>query len=156
VFGPPGGPNPPPPAIETFFDDTAAGNGLDRATYARRYVDQVNAVDRLALEAVDGIIAASDEPPVIVIVSDHGSGAGLVWDDLDGSDLDERTANLTAALTPGHPGLFGPTPTLINTFPTLLRAYIGEDVPPVADTLYVQTDDIGTLEEIDPARIRWP
>jgi hypothetical protein len=156
VFGPAGGPHPPPPSIEDFFDDTAAGNGIDRATYARRYVDQVTAIDRLALEAIDGILEASNEPPVIVVVSDHGSGAGLVWEDLDGSDLDERTANLTAALTPGHPDLFGAAPTLINTFPTLLRAYAGQDVERVADTLYVQTDDVGTLVEIDPTRIRWP
>ena len=156
VFGPPGGPNPPPPDFDTFYDDTASGNHLDRATFGERYTDQAMAVDAQALQAIDAVLAASPQPPVIVVASDHGSGAGLTWSDLDGSDLDERTANLTAAYTPGHPNLFGDTPTLINTLPTLLRGYVGSGPGPIRDTLYVPLDDYGDVKEIEPSRIHRP
>lgn len=156
VFGPPGGSDPPSPAFDKFFDDTASGNGIDRSTYAERYVDQARTIDELMLDAVDGILAASDRPPVILVLSDHGSGAGLTWSQVGGSDLDERTANLFAASTPGHPDLFGPAPTLVNTLGTLLRTYTTVNPPTLPDTLYEPLNDQGDVQEIDPARIQWP
>jgi hypothetical protein len=148
--------NPPPPDLATFYDDSASGNHLDRATFGRRYADQVTVVDQLALRAIDDVLSASTQPPTILVLSDHGSGSGLNWSDLAHSDLDERTANFFAAYTPGHPNLFGTAPTLINTLPTLLAAYTGSRMDRQPDTLYEPLDDYGNVEEIDPARIRRP
>ena len=88
------------------------------------------------VNAVDRILAASGTPPVIILLSDHGSGSGLNWEDLAHSDLDERSANLLATYTPGHPDVFPDNITLVNVFGTFLRAYYGIDVPRQPDGIY--------------------
>ena len=150
------GAEPAPPSNASFFDDTAIGNGLDPATFGQRYAEQAARIDGMALETIDGILAAYADPPVILLLSDHGSGAGLAWADLPSSDMDERTANLFASLTPGHPDLYGAAPTLINTLGILLNAYTNAEIDIQPDTLYVPIDDIGNVAPIAETRIRRP
>jgi hypothetical protein len=94
---------------------------------------------------VDRILAASREPPVIVLLSDHGSGLGMNWDDVAHSDLDERTANLFAALTPGRQQVFRHDVTLVNVFGTLFGAYYGIDIARQSDTMYRWDDRMTSL-----------
>ncbi len=128
VFGPNGEAR-PPGRVDAFFEDTAIGRGLTRSEYARAYTDQVAYIDHRAIETIDAILAASPTPPVIVIMSDHGSAAGFDWHDVEGSDIDERSANLFAALTPGRSGVFDETITPVNVFPRLFGAYFGTSFP---------------------------
>jgi hypothetical protein len=82
---------------------------------------------------------------VIVLLSDHGSGSGLDWFDLAHSDLDERSANLVAAYTPGHDAVFPDDITLVNVFGKLLGAYFGIEVAGQPDTLYAWNDELTGL-----------
>jgi hypothetical protein len=142
LFGPNGEPVQAPP-LDQFFEDTAVQVGLSRSEFGQRYVGQIQHLNGLVLDAVDAILRASPRPPVILIVSDHGSGSGLNWADLDHSDLDERSANLFAAYTPGHPALFPDDITLVNVFGRLLGGYYGITIPEQADSLY-RWDDTNT------------
>lgn len=150
VFGPNGEPI-PANNLDNFYDDTAVGIGLTREAFGRRYVGQVQFINGRVLEVVDAILASTSKPPVILVMSDHGSASGLDWGDLPNSDFDERTANLFAALTPGHLGVFPEDVTLVNTFPLLLEAYFGLAVPRQPDTIYswyYENDYLTVLPEL--------
>ncbi len=133
------------PGFNKFFTDDAHDLGLTRKEFGRRYVGQVAYLNSRVLDTVDRILAASAKPPVIILLSDHGSGSGLNWQDLAHSDLDERSANLLATYTPGHPNVFPDNITLVNLFGTFFRAYFGIDVPRQPDTIYRWDDALTHL-----------
>jgi len=108
-------------------------------------VGQVEYLNGLVIDAVDRILATSATPPVIILLSDHGSGSRLNWNDLAHSDLDERSANLLATYTPGHRDVFPDNTTLVNLFGTFLGAYFGIDVPRQPDTVYRWDDALTHL-----------
>lgn len=113
--------------------------------FGRRYVGQVEHLNDLVIDAVDGILAASARPPVILLLSDHGSGSRLTWTDLAHSDLDERSANLLATYTPGRTGVFRDDTTLVNVFGTLFNAYFGTEIAAKPDTIYRWDDTLTHL-----------
>ena len=149
VFGP-AGEHVRAPALSRFYEDTASGLRISRETFGRRYVGQVQYLNGRVLETVDAILAASAKPPVILVLSDHGSGSGLIWNDLAHSDLDERSANLFAAYTPGHEDVFPDDITLVNAFGHLLGGYFGIAIPEQPDVLY-RWDDTNSHLIITPA-----
>jgi hypothetical protein len=138
------------PGLDKFFDDDARDLGLTRQDFARRYVGQVQYLNGLVLDSVDRILAASPTPPVIILLSDHGSGSNLDWLDLDHSDLDERSANLFAAVTPGREQVFPDDITLVNVFGTLLGTYLGTDVARQPDTIYRWDESVTHLIPLTP------
>jgi hypothetical protein len=83
------------------------------------------------------VLEASERPPVVVVVSDHGSGSGLFWGDLDNSDLDERTANLIAAYTPGAENPVTDAGSLVNVLGQVVNAYLGTAYPLQPDHIFV-------------------
>jgi hypothetical protein len=91
------------------------------ATMADDYLEQLIFVNRLAAEALSGILANSATPPVIIVQGDHGF-RGLTGPD----QALERKTILNAYLLPGEaplPNLNGITP--VNTFRLLLNRYLG-------------------------------
>jgi hypothetical protein len=135
VFGPEGQPLDPTDP-DTFYEDTRIGRGLDTETFARRYVDQAHYLNGLVLQAIDRILAQSAAPPVIIVMSDHGSASGFDWQDPANSDLNERSANFFAALTPGRSKVFGDDITPVNVFRRLFGAYFGAQLPDQPNTVY--------------------
>ena len=100
-----------------------------------------------ATKVVDRILASSKQPPVIVVMSDHGPGSDFSWTDPLHSDYVARASNLMAAYTPGHPGLIGDRLTPVNLFPTLFDAYLGVHVERQPDTIWAWRDsDIDAIE----------
>jgi len=122
--------------LANFYDDTFTHRPGSKEENLARYAAQVDHIDALALPVVDAILAGSTTPPIILVLSDHGSAAGLTWSDLKGSDLDERTANLFAAYTPGRSGVFPSDLTLVNVFGLLFQAYFGREYAPQPNTAY--------------------
>jgi hypothetical protein len=111
------------------------GGRLEREEQLGQYREQLDYVNRRVLSSLDGALAKPGPEPIVVVWSDHGS---LIDLDTDVHlRLRERVSNLFAARTPGHKQLFGDAPTLVNTFPTLLHAYLGIDVPRAADRSFV-------------------
>jgi hypothetical protein len=122
--------------LVNFYDDTFTHRPGTKEENLARYAGQVSHIDALALPVVDAILAGATTPPIILVLSDHGSAAGLTWSDLKGSDLDERTANLFAAYTPGRSRVFPSDLTLVNVFGLLFQAYFGREYTPQPDTAY--------------------
>ena len=126
--------------------------GSKRAEVDAAYVEQLAHVNEEALRVIDEILASSPEPPVIIVMSDHGSWLGIGTEYDEHSDLRERFGNLFAASTPGHPNLFPDDVSIGQVLPMLFNAYLGTDID-VPDSRYFfsRTEDIFTLTEIrDP------
>lgn len=106
-----------------------------RTAYVARYRDQVSYLNSRILAAVDAILGASPEPPVIVLQGDHGSRAYADFDNPEASYFKENLAILNAYHLPGpakeavYPGI-----SPVNTFRLIFRLYFGADLEPLPDT----------------------
>jgi hypothetical protein len=128
VFGPNGEPVDIP--VLRVFEQYADGMGLSQAEFERRFADQTTYTDARTLEAIDAILATSAEPPIIIVMSDHGARS-RPFDPATATadDLRERFGILFAAYTPGHEGVFPPDVTPAQIMVDLLNAYFGTDYP---------------------------
>jgi hypothetical protein len=102
------------------------------------YRSQLEFANSKILEAVDGILAGSRTPPIIVIESDHGPGlaAGLSQAD----HLALRFASLGAFHLPGAPADLIPADgTAVNQFRRILSHYFGAGLAPLPDRHFVST-----------------
>ena len=110
-------------------------NDLAAAFEVGPYVEQLRFVNDRVVQLIDRILAASDEPPVIVIQGDHGpqafpyaTPAERYW---------ERHAILNAMLVPEsvrddlYPGI-----SSVNTFRVLLGGLFGADLPLLEDRVF--------------------
>lgn len=116
------------------------GDGSTWFKYAKKYKEsyeegyraQLTYISRRMTEAVDGILATAERPPVILIQGDHGPGAHLVWDEPDQTDMHERMGILSAYLVP-DPSALWPTITPVNSFRVVLNQVLGTDIPKTED-----------------------
>lgn len=104
--------------------------------YKSLYPQQVQFVNKLVLEAVDSVKSHSSAPPIIVVMSDHGSllrslsGASSMANP-DRALIKERLSNLCALSLPGRE----PSPSslnefsAVNVFPLILNQYFDAHIP---------------------------
>lgn len=114
-------------APRDVFGYTAADPVAPRAAFEAAYLDQIEYLNGRVLASLTSLTQRADDP-VVILMSDHGSEMGLDWGNARASDLRERFSSFFAARTPGHPFLFGQEPTPVQVFPTLLDAYLSEEV----------------------------
>jgi len=119
--------------LEAYYWDTPETTGLTRAEIVDAYSGQAVYLGRRTLATIDAVLAASPRPPIILVLSDHGSSLDVTVD-----NAETRLRNLFAAYTPGRDALFPNDVTLVNVFPRLLDAYFGLDLPQAPETLYTQ------------------
>ena len=119
--------------LEAYYWDTPETTGLTRAEIVDAFTGQSIYTARRTLATIDAVIAASPRPPIILVLSDHGSSL-----DVTVENAETRLRNLFAAYTPGRDALFPDDVTLVNVFPTLLNSYFGVDLPRAPETLYTQ------------------
>ena len=143
--------NDAPDGLRTFYQDKASDRGIDRAEAIRRHLDQATHVASLTVTAIDRILATADTPPVIIVFSDHGPGTGFDPSKPLESDLVERSSNILAAYSPGHPGLFASATTPVNILPRVFNAYLGMSVPEQPDTTFAWRDSRLDTVAVDPA-----
>ena len=122
--------------LSTFYDDRATRKGLTSEQYGELYTGQVAYLNGRVLRTIDAVLASAARPPVIVLFSDHGSANGFRPEDLVNSDIDERSANLVAALTPGREKVLGDSISLVNLFGVLFDSYFGTHHVRQPDTVY--------------------
>jgi len=119
---------------------TISLNLQDRAWREREpYIEQLRYTNTLLRGMIDGILARSRTPPIIVLQGDHGSSSSQFAPERRGAGVDprERLGILNAYRVPPavRAGLAaGITPA--NTFRLLLSRQFGEDLPPVPDISY--------------------
>ncbi|MEX1172005.1 MAG: hypothetical protein WEG56_05260, partial [Chloroflexota bacterium] len=68
------------------------------------------------VDTVKQIMDSSAEPPVIIVMSDHGHRHDML-------DRREPLRSLFMAYTPGHPGLFPSDVSPVNVLTRFLNAY---------------------------------
>jgi hypothetical protein len=138
VFGPRGEPI-PVSYRWNFFGDTGADRDMENEEFRAAFRGNLEHLNELILDTLDSILAHSSAQPVVIVMSDHGSGTEFDYGDMLNSDITSRAGTLFAALTPGHPQLFGESTTPVNLFPQLFNAYLGTDYPLSPNTTYVNT-----------------
>jgi hypothetical protein len=128
LFGPDGSPLEGPPCFprDCGIFDLGWGDDAVDATMA----GQVEHLNGLVGDAIEGILAASDTPPVIVVFSDHGHRQ------LE-SDGEEMVRSLLMTLTPGQPGLVPDDATPVNILPRILNGYQGGSIAMTTEESYM-------------------
>jgi hypothetical protein len=122
------------------------------------YVDQMQCVDRLVLDAVRQILRDSPVPPVILVVGDHGSRFTDVtyWQHPEAvtpAFVRERFGALGAFYLPdGGAREFRDTVSLVNVMRNVLRHYFGASLPPLPDEYYTSGAFPFKLHRVDD---RW-
>ena len=131
-------------------------DGIPRKSAARMAEEirltagQVGCVEKLAIEMVDGIVAGAGPDTAVIVMSDHGPETRLERSDPQPEAIHDRLANLFAARTPGHAGLFPDDITLVNVLPDLFGAYLDVDLPEQPNTVYFGMPGLG-LVPVDAA-----
>lgn len=102
------------------------------------YGNQLHYLNSLILEAIDDILAAYDEPPIIVLQADHGSKVYSAGEYSESIKMDLQVPIFSARLVPGaskqdnYPGM-----TPVNTFRQILNLYFDTDLALEPDTSYI-------------------
>ncbi len=102
------------------------------------YRNQLHYLNSLVLEAIDGILAAYDEPPVIVLQADHGSKVYSAEDHSDSVKMDLQVPIFSARLVPKaseqdyYPGM-----TPVNTFRQILNLYFDAELDLESNQSYI-------------------
>ncbi|MCW3094444.1 MAG: hypothetical protein JWL77_62 [Chthonomonadaceae bacterium] len=141
VFGPngeaidPGGPL-------TLADASELLKDMPKDEYRRRYIAQLEYVNKRALAAVDAILKQSKHQPIIIIQGDHGSRMNLDWESLERTDLREPFSNLNAYLVPNNVRRdLTDKITAVNSFRIILTdAFGAKDLPRLPDRNFYSTE----------------
>lgn len=98
--------------------------GATKQDYLEGYRNQVQYSNQRLIETVDRIQARSKQPPVIVVMSDHGPLSGEWQEDLSRPEVIERFGVLSALSLPGGDSDQVPADlNAVNTFRLILNEY---------------------------------
>jgi hypothetical protein len=115
-----------------YSDDR--GSAINSTYEKKGYVNQVQYIDKRIVPILQTIIKASKNPPIIILMGDHG---------LDGPN---RQTNLLAYYLPGDGNAkLYPTITPVNSFRLIFTEYFGAKYPLLPDQTYISD----TLVESD-------
>lgn len=117
-------------------------SGMSSDEFLSAYADQVDYLNHLVLEAVDGIVERSPKA-IVVVFSDHGSRANRTPDA-------DWYATLFASRTPGHSNVFPDDARPIEIFPRLFEEYFGDEIPIPEDVDFLAPDGVQMPLEIVP------
>jgi hypothetical protein len=104
--------------------------------YHAWYREQVIYADERVGQMIDQVLAQSKQPPVIVLMGDHGPRSGVKAEP-SLADLEECMSNLTAIYLPGkHDAGLYPQITPVNIFRVVLNDYFDAKLPLLEDRSY--------------------
>jgi len=127
---------------ETVFSLGAPGRQDGGAKVVKEYVDQLDYIDTLTLQAVDQILASSEIPPIIILQGDHGPYSYFGENDVMISNMQEQHGILNAYYFPGQQyELLYPSITPINSFRVVLNTFFGGSYDLLPDNNYYHPHD---------------
>jgi hypothetical protein len=108
--------------------------------FRHAYRSQASFVTREIEKTIDRILAASPEPPIIIVQSDHGSELYLDRDSLSHTDVTERMTILNAYYFPGqrYDDLYQRI-SPVNSFRVVLHTFFGASLELLPDKSYFST-----------------
>lgn len=140
VFGANGEPIDPKGTLD-LSDASDLLKSITKDEYRRRYIAQLQYVNKRALEAVDVILRQSHHRPIIIVQGDHGSRMNLNWESLARTDIREPFANLNAYYVPDKVRRdLWDTITPVNSFRVILTDVFGEKYPRLPDRNFYSTE----------------
>lgn len=142
VFGAEGEPKTPDREY-TINDgsDLLSEDKINIGEYIQGYRDQVTFINTKIRETVDGILANSPTPPIIILESDHGPKAFFDTESADASNLRESMAVFNAIYLPGRDyGDLYPGISPVNTFTALMNRITGDKKPFLEDRSFYSTE----------------
>jgi hypothetical protein len=109
-------------------------------------------VNKKLREVVDGLLTGQDNPPVIIIQGDHGSG--FLGDAPDEDAYREKMGILNAYHLPnGGNDLLYESITPVNTFRVVFNHYFGQDFGLLDDTSHFQPTGTAAFKYLDVTTI---
>lgn len=106
------------------------------------YVEQLQFINQATLDMVDGILANSKSPPIIIIQGDHGPGTMTNHDSLKDTCLYERFSILNAYYLPGvDPASVPADISPVNSFRFLFNTYFDGTLEILPNRQYFSTND---------------
>lgn len=140
------------PLAEPISEREAADTPEQRAAY----IAQVRCAERLVLDLVTELLRRSANPPLILVVGDHGPAFADVGfyahpERVPAAFVRQRLGAFGAFHLPagGESGLREPV-TLVNVLGHVLRYYFGADLPPSPDAMYVSGEYLYRFHPVDP------
>ncbi|HET6746047.1 MAG TPA: hypothetical protein VFH90_09410 [Candidatus Limnocylindria bacterium] len=133
-------------------EDTAAAAGLSQEEFGQRLIGQVTHVNRKTIDLIDAIRSNSPTPPVIIVMSDHGSRSQALDPSAATPDqVRERFGTLFAAFTPDQSEVFPDDVTPAQVMGLLLNAYFDVPYREPGDGIYASEADHYTLVRLGDA-----
>jgi Ca2+/Na+ antiporter len=125
-----------PPYPFTLSDQMTS----DIAGSRRGYIEQLQFINREVLETIDGILANSEFPPIIIIQGDHGPGTRTNYDSWESTCLYERYSILNAYYLPGVDKSSVPMDlSPVNSFRFIFNTYFDADLELLPNRQYFST-----------------
>jgi hypothetical protein len=119
--------------------------------YVAYYTYQIDYLNQVVLEAIDGILAQARGPLVIVVQGDHGDDKYLDWDAPDARGIEVRSAILNAVYySDGDYASLYPTLTPVNTYRLVFNHWFQTQFPRLADRVYVHPHPLETPPNVIP------
>jgi len=111
--------------------------------HKKPYLEQLEYINSLAIELVKQLISKSENPPIIILQADTGSGSllfddnGNGWDRPTEDSLKERHSILNAYYFPGQgKDILYDSITPVNTFRLIFNTYLNADFEILEDRNY--------------------
>jgi len=129
--------NPLDPIYPFTLSDQMTSNLVESRT---AYIEQLLFINRAMLATIDGILANSESPPIIIIQGDHGPGILTDYNSLENSCLYERYSILNAYHLPGVEKSSIPMDlSPVNSFRFIFNTYFGGDLELLPNRQYFST-----------------
>jgi hypothetical protein len=136
-----------------LWDDSETAGGTGE--YRQNYREQVMFANKKVIDAIDGILANSKTPPIILVMSDHGPASMFRFDIDSPGCVWERTGNLYALRLPGHQndGTLYSTISPVNTFRVIFNTYFGTKLLLLEDRSYLAASQYrGKIKDVTNSR----
>lgn len=100
------------------------------------YINYLKFANRETQKLVEKLLDTND-PPIIIIQSDHGSVFGVDWENPTNDMLRQRMSNFQAFYLPnGDSGLMSEATTPVNIFRVLFNSYFNENYEILSDKIF--------------------
>lgn len=121
-----------------IFDPTTT----DQSAQNKFYLEQLIFANKKTIETIDAILEKSQNPPIIIIQSDHGERTSIDWDNPTKEMIRRGLNNLNAYYLPydGRNSLYD-TITSVNSFRVIFNEYFNADFELLDDRYYWVASD---------------
>ena len=111
------------------------------------YLDQLKFTNKKTIELVESILSKSENPPIILIQSDHGERTGIDWEDPTNDMLKQGFNNLNAYYLPNsNENLIYDSISPVNSFRLIFNEYFNADFDFIEDKHYWLISDKNPYE----------